>query len=327
MKQKIKNGLQWIGTRCYILYGIIAVLLFFGVNHQRVIFKVLDAFRRAEKDVISQALGKPVLKDFLLWDAVRYYKNILALIPDSPLAQSTVGFCYYHAQDYPQSIGYYEAAVKQDDQYFGLDYNLGVIYFQQEQYARAIDCFQRVLSANPQPTLNYPGLVSPFESELSEENGYREKRLQMLRQTYSWSYRYMVLSYVRQKDYAQVLAQSLLALRNDMFFKDFFYYYVTIASYQLEDYASALKYASLTIKENPEDAGAYHYLGLSFQKMNMDALAQNAFAQEKLLKTRQGSNEEKVQDQERVNPSLFLYVVNAKQEFVKKNKGLPLREK
>ncbi len=322
--QKIQLLLKFLFNRCYVFYLVIGFLLMHGVNHQKVIFKTLDAFRRAEQDVILQAQGKDVMKDFVLYDAIRYYKNIIALIPDSSIAHSLLGFCYYQAKEYDLAIESYKKAIALEDAYLGLHYNLGVIYFDIKDYPKAIQSFQKALETNPQKTLSFAGLVTPFkESKVNGIESYREQRIKILKETYVKSYEYMIVSDYCLKDYSALLKDSLKGLSLNLNSQDFFYYYVITAAYQLKKYKAVIKYCSQAIQNKADSSEIYRYLGRAFKEIGLEGLAQNAFSQAAIWEANnpQGVNFQKIEPHQ----PLFLYVVNAKKEFMKAEKKKEIR--
>ena len=112
-----------------------------------------------------------------------------------------------------------------------------------------------------------------------------------------------------------LLSSNFYTLTKDL--QDFFYYYASIAAYNLNDYKAAIQYCSKAIQKNPGNVDAYRYLGMSFEKVGLDRLAQNVFSQEKALKEIQKAD--KVVETEK-NQQLFLYAIDAKGYFFRKQK-------
>ncbi len=306
----MKKVFVYLFNRCYLIYFVIFLLMSHLVNHQRVIFKTLDAFRRAESDVVLQAQGKDVMKDFVLWDAIRYYKNIAVLIPDSAIAHSLIGFCYYQAKDYDHAIKKYQKAIELDDEYFGLHYNLGIIYFRLKEYEQSIKHFKKTLKVNPNKELTHLGLISPFVQSQSKSSS----NVQIFKDTYFDSYKHIVSSYFHLKEYTAVLKHSLTAISLDLNNKDFFYYYASISAYHLKEYKLAIHYGSKALEINPKYADVYQILGKSFEKAELIGLAKNAFSQESILR----QNSKQMNPGEILkNQDLFLYIIDAKKYFNK----------
>ncbi len=299
--------------RCYVLYLLAALILVNGVDHRKVIFKTLDAFRRAEMDVIHQARGKDVMQGFVLRDAIRYYRNIVALIPEVSLAHSLLGFCYYQAREYEKAITHYTKAVELDGEYLGLHYNLGVLYFQTGDYAKAIGQFQKVFEAPVAKTLIYAGLISPFPGTPGhDEESFRASRLKMLKDTYTSASRFIVRGYQQLQMYEPLLKESLKAIRRDLDDKDYFFYHAALAAFHLKDYPKTVQYCSYALEVNPENSRVYDYLGKAFEKQGLKALARDAFARAQALEKRQSAQAAAETEKP---PGLFVYVIDAKEYF------------
>lgn len=281
---RLGHGIASALNRCVWLYLLAGLIVYHSVNHQKVIFKTLDAFRRAKKDVVQQALGRDVMKDFVLWDAIRYYHNIAALIPEVAWPQAMIGYGYYQAGEYAQALRHYQKAARRQEGHIGLAYNQGVIHFRLGQHPMAVQAFEQVLTTDPRKTLMYPGLISPFAPEAGQPYPFtQEARQRLLERTYAEAYRYLTRIYREQGKPTERLRAALEGLQVADRYRPLFYTHAIQAAYHLQKYKFVIQLCSQAIKDDPDQAIFYRYLALAADQAGIKSLARQARVQQKRL--------------------------------------------
>jgi len=322
----LKKNMLFLLSRCYILYVAAGVVLVLSVNHQKVIFKVLDAFRRSERDTILCAQGQKPLEGFILRDTIRYYRNIIALIPDSSIARSILGFCYYQAKEYDHAIASYKKAIGFDSDYCALYFNLGSIYYELKDYPEAIFYFKKAMEVSPEKTLMYRGFVDPYAKEdIQDSKTFQQVRINSLKVMYLRSFKKIILSHYYLKNYEEILKYALKASGMDSSESAFFYYHAAVAAYHLKNYKQTVNFCSKALNAELGNPDIYKYLHLSLKKMGLDVLAQRYEREEKELRSGEGGDYFLSDNEQR--QELYFYAMDAKRYFhnKKKQKAISLR--
>ncbi len=82
-----------------------------------------------------------------------YYQKIIQYYPEMAEAHGMKGFCLYHLGEEKKAIEAYQKAKALNPHFFWFYYNLGNIYLKNEQYALAVEMFQKALKTKPQAAL------------------------------------------------------------------------------------------------------------------------------------------------------------------------------
>lgn len=299
------NKFLFITGRCWLLYLIVALILFFGVNHQIVIFKTLNHLQHVPYNLAEYANGRIEFTDFQFREAIRYYKNVVKVFPDSAAAYSTLGFCYYHLEEIDKSIDYYKKSVGLRQDFFGLYYNLGRIYFETDDFDAAIASFQKALATPPDKTFAYPRIVDPYRSD---KTGYRPDDLKQkaadLKIGYEKCYEFIVLSAHVLERFPLMVETALHGANFSEDNKDFFYYYAGLGAFELKNYNAAVKYLGQCIELNPWNRNAYRYLGLSFEEINMPKMSESVLKRARHLDKIEDSKDIEIEE---APVSLYFY--------------------
>jgi len=103
-------------------------------------------------------------------DAIREYRRVITLDPDSAIAHYNLGIAYFkkrapgplrstsHKQPrtYPEAVGELRTAITIDPEFVDAYTYLGIIYNRQQQYSRALAVLKKAYELNPNsPVVNY----------------------------------------------------------------------------------------------------------------------------------------------------------------------------
>lgn len=100
--------------------------------------KLFDLEQRGGKTISTQDLEI----------ARQFFQNFLKADGQWSDAQSLTGFCLYHAGKKQEALVAYQQAVERGPEYIAYFYNAGVIYFENEDYAAALEMFRRALATD-----------------------------------------------------------------------------------------------------------------------------------------------------------------------------------
>ena len=103
-------------------------------------------------DGLVQFLADRRKKDFLK-PYVAYYEKMAEYGVGGADVYGLLGFFYYGEGDSAKAMAAYREAIKRNPYFFWFYHNLGLIYFNQKQYDKAIKVLQAATAADPDVTL------------------------------------------------------------------------------------------------------------------------------------------------------------------------------
>lgn len=210
---------------------------------------------------------------------VNYFENVVEYIPRRADAHAMLGFCYYSLGREQDAVHAYKQAIAINPHFFWPYYNLGVIAFQNDQYAETAEVLSKAVVVAPEMTLTYMFSSKVYSPILTLIPDYSQKMESRLERGYQRSYQMLVLSHFSLKDFTKSFIYANYALSQNFEPRDFFYYHAGVAAYGLEEFerASALFKACVAI--NPARSEAVHYLGLSLKEMGAQDLSARILSQ------------------------------------------------
>ena len=235
----------FLSKRCLVLCLLALLILWVNVKHDKVIFKAQNHLLTASSYLTGYAEGRNSFDRVALYHAVRYYRNVVKLLPDSGTGHGALAYCYYCLGDQDKAMRHYQKAAILESDFFGFYYNLGLILFQTGRYPEAIKALEEAVSISPLETVFYGVVISPYKKDVQGD------RMKEIKRGYAKCYEMIVLSYERLDDFDEVLAAAKLGINYSPDNKDFFYYYAGMASYKFGEYQKAVFFLRESIKLNP----------------------------------------------------------------------------
>ncbi len=312
--------LNVIFKRCFFLYVSVFILIILLVNQDKIVMKALNYENVAPSFVAEFAQHQ----SGAFWypraeQALRYYRNLTRMFPDSPQAYGALAFCYYHYGDDRKAIRYYKKAIKLGPQVFGFYYNLGYVYVKLNMYDEAIAILKQAIEKSPYSTLEYPYVVIPDETGKGG-GADRQQTMVNLRNIYEKCYKLMVFSLWSKKHYTAMLVIAKGRLANGSVDQGDYFYYAGAASFYLKQYKEAYHFLRQADKFNPQNQEVYELLSQSLQQLNLPE------ASDKILKLMKESSQLKVKgylSSDQLMSSKLIYFVpvkpvksNGKTEFI-----------
>lgn len=270
--------------RCIFLYFAVFVLVIFLVNQDKIIAKSLDYENGAPSFVAefaqhqSNTFGSPRAEQ-----ALRYYRNLIRMFPDSPQAYGALAFCYYHYGDDRKAVRFYKRAIKLEPNVFGFYYNLGYLYVKLKMYDEAMVILKKAVKISPASTLNYPYVVIPDDTGKGGDE--HQQKTFNLRNVYETCFKLMIFSLWSKKDYATMLEMAKERLANGSMDQGDYFYYAGAASFYLKQYREAYNFLRQADQFNPQNQEIYDLLSQSLKQLNL------LEASEKILKLMKESSQ------------------------------------
>jgi len=242
-----------IFNRCLFLYIGIGLIIFLIIDHQKVAKKTMDTLNTIPHSMIHFAWGNQEYFNVpFSTDALQYYKSLAVVYPESSIVHSAVAFCYYHRGDYKKALKNYKRTIKDDNDLFGIYYNLGIVYYKIGQYNKSVDMFNKAVSIPAQKAMEYDLVIDPhLDPDTNREKVDIEQRMNALNQAYHTSFQFIVRNYILSGQYEKALSQSeegLVHFSND---RDYYTYYAGAASYALGEFEKALGYFQKYLETYP----------------------------------------------------------------------------
>lgn len=179
--------------RGYVLYFAAFLVLLFLVDYKKVAAKTLDAYRvRLPASLIQIAKGDVKQQRSVIRRGVYYYRNYTFLQPQSAVAFSALGFCYYYLGKYDAALKSYIKARQLNPNLLGISYNIGVVYVRKGDIKKAIAAFNKAVSISPEDVV-LELTVSPYQERYKE-------LIDLLKGVYIESYRYLYWCYDKLGD-------------------------------------------------------------------------------------------------------------------------------
>ncbi|GEM_PF-4970337 len=152
--------------RRVILLFVLAVLLSFVlINHNTLKVKTLNYLLPSSADMKDfrnrpAQMSREKLKNFLI-----YYRTMCGFVTrdaEEPAPCGITGYAYYYFGKENQAIEYYKRAIKLNSHFFWFYYNLGVIYYNKNDYHQAAEYFAHALGIRPENSMYFLVLTKTY---------------------------------------------------------------------------------------------------------------------------------------------------------------------
>lgn len=283
-----------IFRRAVIFYIFIFLVVHLLVDYERVRFglkiRILDNMMPDSFHYLIESVeGKELVDQNKLTPFFRFYAKVVGFFPEQSDAWGMLAFCYYHLKDYNRAVVGYQKAMTLEPDYFWYYYNLGTIYYKDNQYAKAAQYFHDAILMDPNEALTFT-LNSNVIYRSILRNFKDPKRELMLRiqRGYHQAYLMAVLSCFKSKDYIKMFNVAQKAIKNKVHNYQIFYYFSGLALYQLKEYKKAVVLFNTYIKFDFQHPEPFQYLAWSYQNLGNQLAAQDALSKVSLLEDNKG---------------------------------------
>jgi len=142
-----------IFRRVIFLFLIGIVLSFLLIDQGKLDVKTINTMLPSAVDIREFAYHPAQMDKRKIRNMLTYYKFVCDIMGpdtyDKPAACGIVGYAYYYLGDEKKAIDYLSMANKNYEHFFWINYNLGIIYYNQEHYEQAMNYFLQAKDAYP----------------------------------------------------------------------------------------------------------------------------------------------------------------------------------
>ena len=192
-----------------------------------------------------------------------FFDEMVKHFPETPDAYTLLGFCYYYENKKDLAIATLKIAVKKSPEYFWNYYNLGVIYFKDDNYREAVKYLDKAIASDRAKALQFILNSTAVYRLVRSDNRISDDEL-------GWrfalglqsAYRLIILSHERLRNYADMSAYAQSALVAGVGAEETFYYYAGLAEYHMKNYDRALAYFQECLRRDADHPESYYYVGL-----------------------------------------------------------------
>lgn len=272
----------------YYHYYIFIVYAYIGSGNYEIAIKCCDYAIRNEFDNIYEyyyAKGE-IFEKLNYNEAIKFYNEAIALKEDYAAAYFKLGNLYmWWMWDYDNAIKYYDNAVKIQP-YADAYNNLGLVYFNKQEYQKAIEYYNKAITLRLTDTDNPYFLYDNGYNNISltpndtyiyyynigrayfEKQDYRQaikNHEEVIRQKPNFIFAYGELGRAlsANEEYKSVLRRCEEAIEQD---PSYTYAYVLAGntSINIKDYKNAIEYGEKAIKRDSLYVDAYNLVGKSY---------------------------------------------------------------
>ncbi len=143
----------WLASRTFWIYIIIFLLLVTVVDQDKMKTRVLNFLTQPIDYLIYYSEGQEPFNRQAFDEYIHYYQTFAEYLPDTAAAYGMLGFCSYQIGKEEEAVNYYKRAVELQPDFFWFNFDLGLIYLNQNKFREAAESFQKALAANPKKDL------------------------------------------------------------------------------------------------------------------------------------------------------------------------------
>jgi len=282
---KVFSFVKFVFTRVIILYLLFyafsLVIVDYKKIHDRIIIRTLNDNMPTDFSYflrLGEGAGTIEVEKDQLARYSNYYEKVVKYIPKLPEAHGMLGFSYFYLGKEEEAIASIGKAAVLDSYFFWYQYNLGVIYYQKGDYKKAIQFFENAVSKKPEIALIIINRSSVYQRALRGATNLQDIMLARIKSGYSESYRLIVLSHMKSRNYPEMIKTASSAIALGLEHKELFYYYLGVGSYHLNEFQKSLYFLQEAIKRDPQFAEAFYYLSLNLKALGQDEVASQTLA-------------------------------------------------
>jgi len=286
--------LKFILTRSIVFYLVCTGLVWQFLDYQKLVRNAIpQTMSRLTPpiDYFAEFVDKDSRYDpYKLMNCINYHQAVTQFF-DFQKAEGfgMLGFCYDRLGNRHLAKDSYQKAISFNPDYFWPYYDLGVINYNEKQYAGAVDYFEKAIGLNPLKTVLL----------LSRSKVYNDVRLSKVGGTYDFiegikegrkeAYILLMNSLYKNGSYPELWAISVDGIRQGLDTQGVFYYYAGLAAFNQKSYEKAVEFMQIALQNDPHNSDALLYLGMCLKIAGQEQMAQVLLEKAALLHKQEGS--------------------------------------
>lgn len=274
---RLFSGLKILARSGLILYLLIFLSYKIIVDKKKMILKVLNEMIPPMAPFTLYHEGQASLSQNELQSYVAYFKTVLDYMPDSSAAALALGFCHERLGHRGKAFQYFLKATEFNPKNFWGYYNLGLAYFRDGQYQKAVDSLSKNISIGPKDALELIMSSKIYKDLLLSAPDINEKLKHRLDEGFQEAYCLRMLSYYHLKEFGIMARACAVALQNPLFDRTSWLFYAGVANFELKKFGEAIALFRQYLSLNPGDGSAYEYLGRCAEADGQQKIAQEFF--------------------------------------------------
>jgi len=181
-----------------------------------------------------------------------YYRRVIKSFPFIAEAHAVLGVLLFYDEQIAAAEKSFLNAHALKSGYFWPLYNLGYIYFRDEEFEKATKVLMKAIYLNPDKSFN-----SIFSSRIYHQIFWPDRTLggvpinKNLKNGYRNAYELLVLSKYNLQNFDEMFKLSVQAIKIRLDEEGYFYYYAGLAKQRLNDRQESLRYFNKSYQINP----------------------------------------------------------------------------
>ena len=225
-----------------------------------------------------------------------FFTQLLTVLRDRPDGYGMLGFCEYHLGNTGKAIEAYQKAVERAPYFIWFNYDLGLIYYQKQDYDQASKYLSEAVRGNAELVLKFMLASKVYLDAIATVPGFQQQFPERFKSGYRDSYKMLVLSYFKLKRFTELIVIADVAVNQKLDDDGFFYYYLGVGAFSAGQFERAALYLRETLEKNPQSAEAYYYLALTFKALDKEELAVSALQKAEILGQVKGASYESIKN-------------------------------
>jgi len=286
--------ISFLCKRGIILYVVIALLTYFFIDTSEAIhmarLKTLNRLRPSDGYISQLVDQQEVVDKEKLKNYIYYYKKITEYVENSADAYGMLGFCNYKLGNKKRAKAYFHKAVTINPNFFWYHYNLGLIYFREDEYEHAIGSLRNAINTPTEITMGYLHTSRVYlPIIMGSDVQFGNELLKRIYADHTNSFILLIQIHHKQKDYKEILAVANFAIKLGLDKNGDFAYYAGLAALEEKEFGAALLYFQQAISHNKYHTDAYMQVANVLQKLGKGEAAVPFIQRAVILKTTKGS--------------------------------------
>lgn len=226
------------------------------------------------------------IEPYKLDDYIYYFQRVLEVFPNHADVYGMLGYCYYYRGEIEKAVVSYQKAIKLNPHNFLFPYNLGAIFYGQENFTEAKNMFRVTLSINPARTFQSLKSSRIYQSIILSADIKGQDVGASVGITNDRANKLIILCYYHLKDFSELISHAVSSIAENRSDKEFYYYFAGVSFYEFGNYKEAVNAfrECLKVKTNYYDAS--EYLAEAFRQMNKHDAAEKFSKDAKFYKSK-----------------------------------------